>query len=306
MATSDDIAREVLALPEDRFYAYDEAMDLELTEAMAGREFQGVAIAAPSRVDPEQHDNIPVIVVSVESGKRQWEVDANRNRFLVAVDTATGKTYAGTVYPLPHGKRRGPAEVEPEPTGLMAEARITGTACYDLRKLVRLPATHGVYAVNLIQFDWVSNTLTVEVAGPDAPAPTAAAATPPGPDGDFPVFERVKPSPAPPAAGLALAPGTRTPGGPAPVFGSFRLPDPGPPAGDPPVMRITLVAAIKDSSTPLVLDLDVAGGREGGSILGFFAVDVAEQLGGGLPKGGAAVYAFSGAHRAGPVILAAR
>jgi hypothetical protein len=229
MESSESVARSVLDLTPEAFFAYDLSLELEITDRLAAHRFEGLALGAPREVDVSHRETLPVIAVSVESGRREEEVDFKRNWFLAAVDLGSGRVLAGPAFRIPAGKRpfraRNGEPEEPPMDPAMAEARVTGCYCFDLREAVDLPWRSGVVAVTLFSYDWVSNTALVTLVGGTAPAPTAEAPSqePPLESGLVATYGRTRQSPAVAGLGVALssAPG---PAGTGPgLQGAFRV-----------------------------------------------------------------------------------
>jgi hypothetical protein len=291
MATSEEIAAKVLGLPEERYYTYDLALDLELTERLDGHDFEGLAIAGPKKVDLAKRDVVPILMASVESGLRQWEIAAEKNHVLVAVNLRTGRVHAGPAYPLPHGKRPGPVEDEPKPEGLMAEATITGTASFDLRRIAGLPDGGASYAVTLISFDRKSNTIRVDVTGPADSNEAPASVDPEPGDGGLPSYRKEADSPPLPRRGVAMVFGTA---GQSAVYASFRV------EAESEILAAAVAVFERNKPSARLAAVVAPATLDGPEATGYFALDLKERLAGFPPAGEFVAYALLGTHTSGP------
>lgn len=340
MVTNEQIAQEVLGLKAEAFFGYDDELDLQLTEKLSDYEFEGLAIQAPHEIDVRRHGSLPVIAASVKTGLRQWEVDFKQNCMIVAVDLNSGELHAARAFPPKPGKRQpSPKSPGPKPNAMMAEATITGTYCFDLRKVLELPWRTGSYAVTLISYDWCSNTVVVCLKGDEPPErrtsrPIHPPLRQPRGSATLPKYEKVPQSPPLAGSGIAFAVASTEQAlqqRDCPVFGSIRLSAAahhvvdrdswkgdqasfdrayGKPAAVA-VVPATVALVGKNWKGPERYELQVpvfatTAVGAGEEIEAFFAVNLLEGLSDPLPAGDYRVYLFVGRNVAGPTKLAIR
>jgi hypothetical protein len=134
-------------------------------------DFQGGRLWAPERVDVSARQELPLLQARRATGLRDWEVALERNAILVAVDLERGGVFYGWAF-RPRKRynrdslersRQGPPPSEEQPS---VSARLS---VLDARKLTGLPWQAGRYAFTFISWDWVSNTVKVDLTEGAAP-----------------------------------------------------------------------------------------------------------------------------------------
>jgi hypothetical protein len=194
-------AVKLLALQEEEYFAFNDERALELQLKLSeiwGEDFSGVfpgdvssegsrespallAISAPSRVYLDRHEELPVLVASCQTGLRRWQVNYDPNTHVIAADLATGVVRTGL--PFIKGKR----ELTPQPSmsgtppdEINARAVANSVRKINVRKYIDLPWRPSQLALAVIVYDWVSNTIVVELVG-EKDHQAALQSTPPFP-----------------------------------------------------------------------------------------------------------------------------
>lgn len=174
MVSSQDIKNSVLSVPEQRYF---ESMgksftDMEwaLEDALSETSFRGVAVNAPTSIALKQHVTLPILMAIQETRLRSWEVPVGYNCILVATDLSRRTVYFGQVFRDPPNKIPIPMDELPQPskpTGTNAISVSSGIDRIDARELLSLPWEPGRYRFTVLLFDWMSNSVDVELTGGD-------------------------------------------------------------------------------------------------------------------------------------------
>jgi hypothetical protein len=174
--------------------------------------FDGIAIAAPRRIDVDAQASLPIAIALRCDGERDWDLPLGDNGLLVATDLRSG--HVGVVpalVPLKVLASRGGAQadragpVRPPADALAGHgAQVVWT---EARGRLGMPWQRGLWRFALVSFDWLSNLVDVELSGgPDAtpamPAPRPVQPPPavrvPGP----PTYLRLTRTPPAPTQGV--------------------------------------------------------------------------------------------------------
>jgi hypothetical protein len=255
---------------------------------LAFTEWEGLVLRAPAAVALGREPGLPILVAWQHNAIREREVVLGDNAVVIS-NRLDGKGQWVTPLfppstlkiPMPRPRRPPPrpSADAAEPVGSMGVKRL------DLKSTGGIPWQAGRYAVRVVSFDWVSNTVPMVLTGPEASSPP--------------------PAPGLGELGLELSP-LASPvarGGPIPVRGSLRLLA-GPAAG----VSGYLVLVRRGVLSPMVLELEIpirapAGAPRGAPVDAHFAYDLNSLAGGPLPASRWQVYAIVGRHTAGPVTL---
>jgi hypothetical protein len=163
---------DLLRLPDQEFFTFDEdAEDRILDDLIVMNEFEGTAIGAPRTVDVTVRKGLPLLWLRRESGLRSWQVEATRNSTVVVVDRSSGTIALWDAF-------RGPKMVnlaqvpssaagEPPPSE-EAEGVTASVDLLDLKSIANLPFRPGRFAATLILHDWISNTVLIDLTGPES------------------------------------------------------------------------------------------------------------------------------------------
>ncbi len=204
MSTSEDIAKRYLQIDDERFFAFSEQDKRAIHERFSdNREFSGLAISMPAEIDLRRTESVPMVILSQKNAVRAWETSTRLNLAVFAVSRNTGKVYVGqAVYDNKfETMRRKPVRTKPpRPVGDAVNALLTDVQMVNLLQRTAMPATKGEYLVRALEFDWLSNAVTVKVKGP---VPSAAD-SPKLSFSDAASFQKKASSPTLPPDGLVL------------------------------------------------------------------------------------------------------
>lgn len=191
MAQAQGKAAALLRLPDIEYFTLDEKHLLRLQTQLgdmfypqdappratpASQPISLVALGAPKTVALAK-DSLPVLVALRQTGQRAWEVDAKQNVKIVAVDMATGATYVGRPRVGRKHKRYQtppPSMSGNPPDDLNARTIQSGVTRYDLRLDEFVPWRPSRLALTVVVFDWVSNTVVVELVDRSSSAASTA------------------------------------------------------------------------------------------------------------------------------------
>jgi hypothetical protein len=129
-------------------------------------------ISAPARLDLTKRTTFPLVLASVRSGRREWEVQARQNRVFVVSNVNTGSV--DVMAPLDPGRRMPvypPSKSGDPPDPLNAAAGAALVTSFELFKWFKREALQGRNAVTLIEYDRRSNTALVDAAGEPGSTP---------------------------------------------------------------------------------------------------------------------------------------
>lgn len=283
--------------------------------ALAFTEWEGLVLRAPASVDLNRGHGLPILVAWQQSANREREVVLGDNAVVIAERLGGKGLWVTPLFPPSILKipKPGPRP-SPKPSADAAEpAGSMGVRRLDLIAERGLPQQAGRYAVRVISFDWISNTVPVVVRGPEAPAePAAPAKTAAGRLASW--GQRGPRSPAAAGIGVALSPfPPAVPRrGPIPAYGVLRVP--ASPAwlaageGPAAVLDGFLVLVRRGILGPVVLNIEIPirvppATTPGMPVDAWFAYDLSALAAERLPASLWQVYTIVGGYIAGPVAL---
>jgi len=318
MSEAQEKAVALLRLPDDEYPDLDEDRLLALqgrlrdllskppgTEAL-------LALGAPRTANLDASKEIPLLVGVRYTARRAWEVHLDENALLVAVDLGTGALHAG--WPLIKDKRRPtpvPSRTGPAPEGFKSKALTTGVKRTDLARSVEAVLGPSRLALTVIVYDWVSNTVVIELTRRDV-APTEVA-----PRNPTTALTRTTPGSGIPkldGSGAALAISKDIdPGDPVTIGGAVDLPladavvvPSAAPGGGSLLVANVLIRKL-DETLPVSLELavpaEVRGGPKDGSVRAYFEFDALRMITGTRLSGEYQVYLITGVRVFGPYPL---
>lgn len=291
--TSEEIAKRYLQLANERYFEFGDQGRTDIIKRFsANREFSGLAISMPAELDLRQTESVPMVILGQKSAVRAWEISTRLNLAVFAVSRNTGEVYVGqAVYNEKfETMRKKPVRTKPpRPTGDAADALLTDVQIVNLLQRTPMPSIEDEYIVRALEFDWLSNAVTVKVNGPAR----SVAGSPELSRLDPAQFQKKASSPAPPRDGLVLhipdraSPGVKS----VRVSGAGRisLPDSATilrepaPEGARALVKGALVIAQKDDVPPirfeLVLPVFSSQPIKPGDVVDiFFEQDIGSQL----------------------------
>ncbi|MHC5060818.1 MAG: hypothetical protein ACYTFK_07020 [Planctomycetota bacterium] len=159
----------MLKLSHEEFFQDDETRLFEYEQKLALTDFECLAINAPKLIDTESQTTLPVALAIQRNSLREWEVLFQTNAILVAANLDTGDVKFGSAFassekrPVAVSKsRQGPAPDEDSATTQFLEVLLL-----DAKAKLGLPWKPNKFAISVISYDWVSNTVQVELQSDD-------------------------------------------------------------------------------------------------------------------------------------------
>lgn len=185
-----DPAADVLRLPDAQYFALGEARRMDLADsfsAVSNDESASVpaaiaprlALGAPQRVDLKTRTTVPVLVGSFETGLRGWRVNFKPNLFLFVKNLATGELlHSKPLVSMRRGVAPVPSGAGVAPEGAQAAVTRTSVVLVDLldRLAGKLPS--GEISATAVAYDLRSNTVRIQLEGPDRPGIAVATKRP--------------------------------------------------------------------------------------------------------------------------------
>lgn len=167
MHPRNDAVTDLLRRPDPAYFEFDQAEEDELVDSLIVMDpFQGTAIGAPSSLDVDARDRLPVLWLSRETGLRGSQVVAMRNSTVIVSDLIRGGISIHDAFTGPKmidlGKVPRSASGPPLERS-QAEGVTVNVEMLDLRTVANLPWVPGRLAISLIIYDWASNTVLVEL-----------------------------------------------------------------------------------------------------------------------------------------------
>src|SRR3954452_14706459 len=93
-----------LGLQDEDFWRFDNSTRLAVFDALDAKDFLGLAVAVPERVDLAARTTLPVVAVTALTALEHWRLDLPSQATLLAVDRAGEAVYAGPVQASPGRK----------------------------------------------------------------------------------------------------------------------------------------------------------------------------------------------------------
>ncbi|GEM_PF-6625855 len=160
--------QDIITIEKDDYFNFSDELKYKLTEKVSDTEFQGIGINMPSKIDIQKYKSLPLIAVSRKTGLRGWMVNFGDNCILAALSLKTGAIFTGQGFYTPRGKRPVVSKkILPKPDRSNAEAIHSGTYYFDLKEALNIPWKSDIFAVTIFYFDWLSNTVLVELIDKD-------------------------------------------------------------------------------------------------------------------------------------------
>jgi hypothetical protein len=143
--------------------------------ALSGQRFEGLALRAAARADIGTQHVLPLLIAIGQGSDRARQVPLPRNAFVFVTRLGRGDGWATQAFTEPEDKI--PMEAGELPPPLSKPVSALGVEARDMQAQGMLPREAGRYALRMIAWDWVSNTVPVTLTGarkdsaPRAPAP---------------------------------------------------------------------------------------------------------------------------------------
>ncbi|MCP4342500.1 MAG: hypothetical protein GY799_27375 [Desulfobulbaceae bacterium] len=167
MASTAEIIASILNMTGDEFFSTNQ-------EKLAEREFQlidldywGVAVNAPGQIEVDQHDTLPLFLATRYSGERGWSVQLENNCFLVSTNLQDGSVQLTKAFvderELATRWHETPPAPGPTPSGLPLYSAVIRQI--DARERTAMNWDSGLWSLGIINYDWSSNVVEVELLG---------------------------------------------------------------------------------------------------------------------------------------------
>ncbi len=182
MPDQEQEALALITLPDAEYFAFSQDRLTALEEQLSELEFEGIKLAGPKTVDISRQETLPLHYLRQSTELRGWEVEFRLNSLLLALDRDTGRLR--WIHAFARPKQRISTKVEgsregPRPEGLDAESVFSGVFWLDARKLLGLDWKPGRYLFWVLNHDWATNPVAVELVDGETraeePGPAARA-----------------------------------------------------------------------------------------------------------------------------------
>jgi hypothetical protein len=185
MNSREQIASTFLKLNHEQFFDHDESLLRGIKSRLLDTELMGLAINSPKVIMTDAATELPVVMATCKTGLRGWEVRQKQNCVLFGIDKNSGFIRFGKVFEDVKAKiSRGkppPKEVRQKPDASSLPDIVAGAYRFDAKEVLDLPWESGKYALSLISYDWVSNTIEVELKSKEPKKPLVITAKKVGP-----------------------------------------------------------------------------------------------------------------------------
>ena len=167
MQENHEIAVNLLQFSDQDYFAFSgDKRKVILDKLLVMNQYQGALLGSPAQIDIEKQERLPLLWATRTSNLRSWQVVTLRNSSLVVVDLFTGKVTLQNAF---FGPKKIDYQHEPKsaegslddvlaPKGATADCEVL-----DVRAIANIPWHAGRYAISLLMYDWLSNTVTVEL-----------------------------------------------------------------------------------------------------------------------------------------------
>jgi hypothetical protein len=166
------VIKRILDFKENEFFSSNQALVASREDELLGLDYMGIAINGPKKIICEKQDILPLFVAIRVSGKRDWEVNLQKNCYIVATNLNNGNVSIAKTYFDPKELKNSDEEPpvnSPMPPGLsIAAAHLSDI---NVRKQISMSWNNGLWALSVIYYDWVSNRVDVTLIGKEVPDP---------------------------------------------------------------------------------------------------------------------------------------
>jgi hypothetical protein len=163
MDTQAQICSPILNLSQDQFFQENEHLLNDLQLKILESSFKGIAINAPKEIDTAAALQLPVFMANKMPAVRAWEIRLKKNCIIVAMDQTTNHVYFNRVFPEPRPKPLSQPRVRPENSALTGIS--TDVYRFNAQERLELPWETGQFSLAVISYDWVSNQTQVMLKG---------------------------------------------------------------------------------------------------------------------------------------------
>lgn len=182
MTSKQEQAARLLELPDAEYFAFGDDRQTKLEDALmelAGTEGGTIlAAGAPKRVSLDRQPTVPVLVGSVQTGLRAWQVNLRTNLHLVVRNLSTGEL--SIAQPLISMRRAAPELASGKgtpPDSVTAGSVYSSVERHNLQEKLAAPLAPGSFVLSAIANELRSNTVEFRIEG-SKPAPAATPTAP--------------------------------------------------------------------------------------------------------------------------------
>jgi hypothetical protein len=169
MRSSREVAEGLLDFRDEEFFGDIEESFGSLENQLLDLEFEGLAISAPRLVSADQEPSLPVVMATRKSLSRAYEVMQMDNCFFVSADLNTGEVVLAQAFPDLEQPLPGPVGPRPPLPPDIVEGATARLYLLDAYPRLGLPWRPRRMALTVVSYDWVSNTVEVELTGNHEP-----------------------------------------------------------------------------------------------------------------------------------------
>ncbi len=220
LASTEYLVINLLNLADAEFFREDPSLLTQREFQLVDIDFWGVVVNAPSRISTDRHDKLPLVIATRYSGERGWDVRLKNNAILVGTNLQDGTVHFAKAFvserELASRLLGEKAPRGPRPSGLPIRSASIRTV--DIRRRLNMKWGTGTWALGVINYDWPSNAVFVELKGHEPARYSEARPVSPSPNlteagscklskrgGDaFPCYLRTSKTPALPKSGISF------------------------------------------------------------------------------------------------------
>ncbi len=305
MVSTEDILGSILKFNENEYFRLNDMILSERESELLDIDFMGIAINGPKQIECNRYVFLPIVMGLRYSGERDWTVDLKKNCFIIATDIDSGNVFVSRALTSLKDEYSSFEDEEgdgPLPPGLAEAATVV--LKIDANEKLPLTWNTGKWAFCLLYFDWVSNTIGVDLIGPDPVDPGFAGEIDPEPNQGgitaLPAYVKIKQTPELNKRGLSFFIETKKENG-KPLLNLFaaysikirasHIPETaielefenGQIEEVAAIIPLTLFLLVKNNKLPVQIDLSVPiyGNpiQEGEQVLGYCALEILSAAG---------------------------
>lgn len=210
MASTEDIMAGILNLTEAEFFSAEQTELAQREFQFVDLDFWGVVVNAPGQIKTDQHEKLPLFIATRYTGERGWDVPFKDNCILVGTNLRDGTVHFKKAFVSERELESRWREITPprgpKPSGL--PIRSAGIRPVDVRQRLNFKWNTGTWALGVINYDWSSNTVVVELQGDEEVKPSSAMPVNPEPSpmgvGELPCYLETAKTPQAPESGVSF------------------------------------------------------------------------------------------------------
>ncbi len=205
----DKLLNSILSFSEEEFYHFDNKLLLQRRLDLLKFEHWIIGINGPKKIYSERADKMPIAIALLCSGERDWSIKIKTNSFLIASEKDTGNVHIARAFVDMKEKmpKRDRANIpKPKPETLCEKVAII--TFVNAREKIPLKWENGKWAFSLLYFDWVSNSILINLIGEERQVPILPLSINPKPDTNniqaLPCYIPINKTPPLPKSGISF------------------------------------------------------------------------------------------------------